>query len=155
MEPAVSDWVNQTLEKEGCGWTHTARAVTAAWLKKGLRPRCITRDLKWGTPVPLPGYENKVFYVWFDAPIGYLSITKTHVKDDWEKWWKDPENVELFQFMAKDNVPFHSIFMPSMQLGTGEEFTLVDHLIAVEYLNYEGKKFSKSRNIGIFGDDAM
>lgn len=155
LQPTITEWMNSTTGKESCCWTQTARVIAAAWLKEGLQARCITRDLKWGSPVPLPGYEDKVFYVWFDAPIGYLSITKTCVGDDWTKWWKNPDEVELFQFMAKDNVVFHSIIMPATQLGTGDTFTLVDHLIAVEYLNYENKKFSKSRGVGVFGNDAM
>ena len=80
--------------------------IAKSWVKGGLQQRCITRDLKWGTPVPLDGYQSKVFYVWFDAPIGYISITAQYTKQ-WKKWWKNPENVEYWQFMAKDNVPFH------------------------------------------------
>lgn len=87
-------------------------------MKKGLTERCITRDLKWGTPVPLEEFKNKVMYVWFDAPIGYISIT-ANLTDNWEKWWKDPENVKSYQFMAKDNVTFHSIIFPATQIGTG------------------------------------
>lgn len=155
LQPAIESWMKETTAKETCCWSKTAREIAAAWLKEGLKPRCITRDLKWGTPVPLPGYEDKVFYVWFDAPIGYLSITKTCVGEDWQNWWKKPDEVELYQFMAKDNVPFHSIIMPATQLASGEPFTLVDHLVAVEYLNYEDTKFSKSRGIGVFGTDAM
>ena len=155
LEAAVSQWMDATLADASCCWTQTARVIAASWLKEGLKPRCITRDLKWGTPVPLPGYEDKVFYVWFDAPIGYLSITKCCVGDDWDKWWKRPDEVELFQFMAKDNVPFHAIIMPATQLGTGDAFTLVNGLVAVEYLNYEEQKFSKSRGVGVFGNDAM
>jgi len=90
-----------------------------------------------------------VFYVWFDAPIGYLSTTRQFTKD-WQSWWKNPQNVHLYQFMAKDNVPFHSSIIPATQM----EFTLVNHLIAVEYLNYEDTKFSKSRGVGVFGNDA-
>jgi methionyl-tRNA synthetase len=155
LQQTVTDWMNETISKDSCCWTQTAEVIAKAWLKEGLQSRCITRDLKWGTPVPLEGYEDKVFYVWFDAPIGYLSITKTCVGDDWLKWWKRPDEVELYQFMAKDNVPFHSIIMPATQLGTGDTYTLVDHLVAVEYLNYEDKKFSKSRGVGVFGNDAM
>jgi methionyl-tRNA synthetase len=134
-----------------------------------LEKRCITRDLQWGTPVPLKGFEKKVnsfnifiiicdlhfqvFYVWFDAPIGYLSITKTLVGDDWEKWWKN-EDVELFQFVGKDNVAFHGIVFPSTQLGTRDPYTMIRHLCATEYLNYENQKFSKSRGVGVFGDEA-
>jgi len=77
-------------------------------MAEGLKPRCITRDLKWGVPVPMEKYKDKVFYVWFDAPIGYVSITASYTPE-WEKWWKNPDNVELFQFMGKDNVPFHTV----------------------------------------------
>lgn len=145
----------RSLNKEDTHWTNTARAITESWFRDGLKPRCITRDLKWGTKVPFAGCENKVFYVWFDAPIGYLSITAKHTTE-WEKWWKGDEaqrNVELFQFMAKDNVPFHSIMFPATLLATGEPWVKVKGLIATDYLNYENTKFSKSRGIGVFGSD--
>ena len=99
-------------------WTNNARVIAKSWLKGGLQPRCITRDLKWGTPVPLKGYEKKVFYVWFDAPIGYISITASYTEKNWEKWWRNPQEVEYYQFMAKDNVPFHSVVFPATLLGT-------------------------------------
>ncbi|KAI8968167.1 tRNA synthetases class I (M)-domain-containing protein [Mycotypha africana] len=134
-------------------WSANGVNITQSWLKEGLKPRCITRDLKWGTPVPLDGYEDKVFYVWFDAPIGYPSITANYT-DEWEKWWKNPENVKLYQFMGKDNVPFHSVIFPGSELGTQENWTLVNHINTCEYLNYEGGKFSKSRNVGVFGNNA-
>nr|CAB3494831.1 unnamed protein product [Digitaria exilis] len=119
----------------------------------GLKPRCITRDLKWGVPVPHDKYKDKVFYVWFDAPIGYISITACYTPE-WEKWWKNPENVELYQFMGKDNVPFHTVMFPSTLLGTGENWTLLKTISVTEYLNYESGKFSKSKGIGVFGNDA-
>ncbi|RZB70364.1 Methionine--tRNA ligase, cytoplasmic [Glycine soja] len=90
------------------GWSQNAIQTTNSWLREGLRSRCITRDLKWGVSVPHEKYSDKVFYVWFDAPIGYVSITSCYTRD-WEKWWKNPENVELYQFMGKDNVPFHTV----------------------------------------------
>ncbi|PQE03701.1 hypothetical protein CJF30_00006426 [Rutstroemia sp. NJR-2017a BBW] len=120
---------------------------------EGLEGRSITRDLKWGTPIPLPGYENKVLYVWFDACIGYPSITANYTKD-WELWWRDPENVKLYQFMGKDNVPFHTVIFPGSQMGTGDKWTMLNHLSTTEYLNYENGKFSKSRGVGVFGDTA-
>eukprot|EP01147_Barroeca_monosierra_P005040 gene5040-131_t len=135
-------------------WSQNAKDITNSWFAKGLEPRAITRDLKWGTPVPLKGFESKVFYVWFDAPIGYISITAEYTKD-WDKWWRNPENVELFQFMAKDNVLFHSIIFPSSLLGTGEKWTMVNNLSATEYLNYEDRQFSKSRGVGVFGNNAQ
>uniref|UniRef100_A0AAY5EFS1 methionine--tRNA ligase n=1 Tax=Electrophorus electricus TaxID=8005 RepID=A0AAY5EFS1_ELEEL len=134
-------------------WTPNAKHITHSWIRDGLKPRCITRDLQWGTPVPHPDYREKVFYVWFDAPIGYLSITANYTSQ-WEKWWKNPQQVELYNFMAKDNVPFHSVVFPCSLLGAQDNYTLVNHLIATEYLNYEDTKFSKSRGVGVFGDMA-
>lgn len=93
----------------------------------------------------------QVFYVWFDAPIGYISITANYTSE-WRQWWQNPKNVKLQQFMGKDNVPFHSVVFPCTLLGTGREWTLLHHLSTTEYLNYEAGKFSKSRNIGVFGD---
>ncbi|KAK4854318.1 hypothetical protein QYF36_022125 [Acer negundo] len=113
----------------------------------------LEEDLKWGVPVPHEGFKEKVFYVWFDAPIGYPSITACYTSD-WDKWWKNPENVELFQFMGKDNVPFHTVMFPSTLLGTGENWTLMKTISVTEYLNYEAGKFSKSKGIGVFGNDA-
>ena len=92
--------------------------------------------------------------MWFDAPIGYISITAEYTKD-WEQWWKNPDNVELYQFMAKDNVVFHSVIFPSSLLGTGDNWTMVKHLNATEYLKYEGDAFSKSRGVGVFGNNAQ
>ncbi|KAJ4755990.1 Methionine--tRNA ligase [Rhynchospora pubera] len=134
-------------------WSQNAIQATNAWLKEGLKPRCITRDLKWGVPVPHEKYKEKVFYVWFDAPIGYISITACYTPD-WEKWWKNPDNVELYQFMGKDNVPFHTVMFPSTLLGTGEKWTMMKTISVTEYLNYEAGKFSKSKGIGVFGNDA-
>lgn len=153
IEPKLKEWV----ESVEMGWTSNARVITRAWLKEGLKSRCITRDLKWGIPVPVEGFESKVFYVWFDAPIGYMSITAKYTKE-WRKWWqpKEPNTVvELFQFMAKDNVPFHSVMFPASLLAIDTGYTLVSHIMATEYLNYEDGKFSKSRGIGVFGNDAQ
>ncbi|KAF6037367.1 MARS [Bugula neritina] len=142
------------VEWERGTWSHNAKVITKAWLRDGLKPRCITRDLKWGTPVPLEGFTDKVFYVWFDAPIGYISITANYT-DQWEKWWKNPQQVETYNFMAKDNVPFHSVVFPCTQLGADDNYSIVNHLCATEYLNYENDKFSKSRGVGVFGNDAQ
>ncbi|KAI1166535.1 methionyl-tRNA synthetase [Nemania serpens] len=135
-------------------WSNNGKAITSAWLKEGLEPRSITRDIKWGTKVPLPGYEDKVIYPWFDACIGYISITACYT-NQWEKWWRNPKDVQLFQFTGKDNVVFHSIIFPATQIGTKESWTKLHHLSTTEYLTYEGGKFSKSRNIGVFGDSAQ
>lgn len=135
-------------------WSSNSLSIARAWLTEGLRPRCMTRDLKWGTSVPLPGFEDKVFYVWFDAPIGYISITADYDGENWRRWWQNPEKVELHQFMGKDNVPFHTVIFPSTLLGTRKPWTLLHQLNSTEYLNYEGGKFSKSRGTGVFGSDA-
>lgn len=153
IEPKLRKWV----ESVESGWTHNARVITRAWLREGLKARCITRDLKWGIPVPAKGFEGKVFYVWFDAPIGYISITAKYTKD-WKEWWQPKaadKKVELFQFMAKDNVPFHSVMFPATLLGLNKGHTMVSHIMATEYLNYEDGKFSKSRGLGVFGNDAQ
>jgi len=152
LEKRLTEW----MESSSKCWTSNARGIAESWVKGGLQPRCITRDLKWGTRVPLKGFEDKVFYVWFEAPIGYISITADYT-DQWEKWWKNPDNVEYYEFMAKDNVPFHSVVFPATLLGTEDDslkWTKVTHLMSTEYLNYEDAKFSKSRGIGVFGNDA-
>ncbi|XP_058982072.1 methionine--tRNA ligase, cytoplasmic-like [Musca domestica] len=152
VEPQLREWI----ERAEHGWTNNARVITRAWLREGLKPRCITRDLKWGIPVPHKGFENKVFYVWFDAPFGYVSMTKRYTKD-FKQWWQPEKgvDVELYQFMAKDNVPFHSVVWPSALLAINKGNTMVSHIMATEYLNYEDGKFSKSRGIGVFGNDAQ
>ena len=136
-------------------WTTNARTTTESWMKQGLQPRPITRDLKWGVPVPEKEFQDKVFYVWFDAPIGYISITKEGFPNDWKKWWLHPQETSLYQFMAKDNIPFHSVIFPATLLASQQDWTLVHHLNSTEYLNYENAKFSKSKNVGIFGHHMM
>ncbi len=149
--PKLEEWIKETSVKGF--WARNAVKMTEAWIRDGLKERCITRDLKWGIPVPKDGYRNKVFYVWFDAPIGYISITANHTKD-WEKWWKNPEEVKLFQFIGKDNIPFHTVIFPSSLIGSGDNWTKLYHMSSTEYLNYEDGKFSKSKGIGVFGNDA-
>ncbi|MFA5796801.1 MAG: methionine--tRNA ligase [Candidatus Woesearchaeota archaeon] len=149
LEPQLREWISR-VEKQ---WSDNARTMTHAWLKEGLRKRCITRDLKWGIHVPLKGFEDKVFYSWFDAPIGYIGITKEN-RADWKEWWFTPEHTHLVQFMGKDNIPFHTILFPSFLIGTEEPYTLMSEISVNEFLNYEGGQFSKSRNLGVFGDDA-
>ncbi len=152
LQPQLEAWfAKRSVEGK---WTPNALTTTRAWLEKGLEPRAITRDLSWGVPVPLPGYEGKVFYVWFDAPIGYISMTGQKDGVDWRAWWHDPE-VKLYQFMAKDNIPFHTILFPGSLIGTRKQWTLLHHIDATEYLQHEDGKFSKSRGTGLFGDDAM
>ena len=150
--PLLQKWMDKA-SVEGF-WAKNAIQITNSWIRDGLQERCITRDLKWGIPVPKEGFEDKVFYVWFDAPIGYISIT-ANATENWEYWWRDPENTELFQFIGKDNIPFHTVIFPSSLLATGEKWTMLHHMSSTEYLNYEGGKFSKSRGIGIFGNDVQ
>ena len=156
----LEEWI-KTASVRGF-WANNAIQMTGAWIRDGLRERAITRDLKWGIPVPKPGYENKVFYVWFDAPIGYISITGNLGEErglDWrsfvDSWWKSPNDTELFQFIGKDNIPFHTVIFPSSLLGSGDPWTMLHHMSSSEYLNYESGKFSKSRGIGVFGTDVM
>jgi methionyl-tRNA synthetase len=148
--PKLEDWMQEASVRGK--WARNALQMTQAWIRDGLKERAITRDLKWGIPVPLEEFKNKVFYVWFDAPIGYISITANHT-ENWEAWWKNPEEVELFQFIGKDNIPFHTVIFPSSLLGSGEKWTLLHHMSSSEYLNYEDGKFSKSKGIGVFGDE--
>ncbi|KAK5096515.1 methionine--tRNA ligase mes1 [Exophiala xenobiotica] len=151
LQPKIEAWAKDSMQKGA--WSDNAKAITQDWLNKGLQERGITRDLQWGVPVPLPGFDNKVFYVWFEACIGYPSITANYT-DEWEKWWMNPQNVQLYQFLGKDNVPFHSVIFPGCQMGTEDNWTKLHHLSATEYLNYENGKFSKSRGIGVFGNNA-
>ena len=160
LQPDIEKWF-AGASQNGV-WSNNGKVITESWLKQGLRDRGITRDLRWGTPIPLDVfsdekdkemYKYKVFYVWFDACIGYVSITANYT-EEWEKWWRDPGNVKLYQFMGKDNVPFHSVIFPGSQIGTGEPWTMLHHLSTTEYLNYENGKFSKSRGVGVFGNNA-
>ncbi len=150
--PLLKKWMDEASQKGF--WAKNAIQTTRSWMRDGLKERAITRDLKWGIPVPKKGYEDKVFYVWFDAPIGYISITASFT-DQWRSWWQNPENVELYQFIGKDNIPFHTVIFPITLLASGEKWTMLHHMSSSEYLNYEGGKFSKSRGTGIFGNDVQ
>ena len=154
VEPELRKWIEKA-SKEG-NWTQNSIAITTGFITEGIKERCITRDLKWGIPVPGddPDMKNKVFYVWFDAPIGYISITGCLVGDNWKKWWQNPDHVKLYQFMGKDNVTFHTVIFPSTLIGSKQNWTLLHHLSTTEYLNYEKTKFSKSKGVGVFGNDA-
>jgi methionyl-tRNA synthetase len=160
IKDRLEKWIREASVKGF--WANNAIQMTNAWIRDGLKERAITRDLKWGIPVPKPGYENKVFYVWFDAPIGYISITGNLGEEQggsWRDfvgyWWKSPEDTELFQFIGKDNIPFHTVVFPSTLLGSADKWTMLHHMSSTEYLNYEGGKFSKTRGIGVFGTDVM
>ena len=157
LEPLVKRWV----DSQSSHWSPVVAGIARKWLAEGLQPRAITRDLDWGVPVGRPGFENKVYYVWFDAPICYISATiewadVTGSPIGWESWWRsDDDSVKYYQFMAKDNVPFHTIMWPAMLLGTGERWQMPDNIFGFEWLTYEGGKFSTSRKRGLFLDDAL
>ncbi|MDY4885852.1 MAG: methionine--tRNA ligase [Alphaproteobacteria bacterium] len=156
IEPKLREW----LKTKEAFWPEVAYSIAQKWIKEGLQPRCITRDLKWGFPVNKAGFEDKVFYVWFDAPIGYIGITKQWSDEkpeerNWKDWWYGAKDVRHVEFMGKDNVPYHAITFPATLLGTGEPWTQVDYLKGFSYLTYEGGKFSKSEQRGIFAEDAV
>lgn len=158
--PVLEQKLRVFITESSPKWNKNARLTTESLLNIGLIDRSISRDLKWGTPVPDTDtfgdrFKDKVFYVWFDAPIGYISITKNAIGEDYAKWWKNPGNVELIQFMAKDNTQFHSIIFPATLIGTGDPYTLPTKISSIEYLQYGDKKFSKSAGVGVFGADTM
>ncbi|MBI1234804.1 MAG: methionine--tRNA ligase [Alphaproteobacteria bacterium] len=161
MEEKLRAWVDAAE-----GWPSLAKSIAYKWLDEGLRDRSITRDLKWGVPVtkdgkPRPGFETKVFYVWFDAPIGYIGATAEWAEangGDWESWWKTDkgaDDVTYVQFMGKDNVAFHTVSFPATILGSGEDWKTVDRLKAFNWLNWYGGKFSTSEKRGVFMDQAL
>jgi methionyl-tRNA synthetase len=140
------------------GWPAFVTALARSWLTSDLRDRCITRDLNWG--VPVPGAANKVFYVWFDAPIGYIAATQEWAEGDparrsWKDWWWQADDVSYLQFLGKDNVPFHAVSFPATLIGSGEPWKTVDVIKGFHWLTYEGGKFSTSRRRGIFTDAAL
>ncbi len=151
----LRDWVDGRT-----GWPPFVTALAKSLLTADLRDRCITRDLAWGVPVPRPGFEGKVFYVWFDAPIAYLATTKAWADEDpahrdWRQWWWDADDVRYLQFLGKDNVPFHAVSFPSTLAGSGEPWKTVDVIKGFHWLGYAGDKFSTSRRRGIFTDAAL
>jgi methionyl-tRNA synthetase len=142
------------------GWPPLVTSIARKWLNEGIRDRCITRDLVWGVPVPKPGYEGKVFYVWFDAPIAYIAATQEWADADpehrdWRSWWWEARNVDYIQFLGKDNVPFHTVSFPCTLIGSGEPWKTVDIIKGFNWLTYEGGKFSTSRRRGVFLDQAL
>jgi methionyl-tRNA synthetase len=141
-------------------WPVLVTSIARKWLDEGLGDRGITRDLQWGVPVDRPGFEDKVYYVWFDAPIEYIGATKEWADADpehrdWRSWWYEADDVRYTQFMAKDNIPFHTISFPSTILGSREPWKLVDYVKGFNWLNYYGGKFSTSRGVGVFMTDAL
>lgn len=126
--PKLTETLSEYIEKAGAEsrWSTNALNIARSWAKD-LHKRCITRDLKWGTPVPLEGFKDKVFYVWFDAPIGYISITAAYT-DKWRSWWKNDKEVDLVQFLGKDNIPFHTVIFPCTLLGCKSGWTTMKHI---------------------------
>lgn len=130
-------------------WKSNVYGQCKSWLDLGLQPRAVSRDLDWGVPVPVEGAGGKVLYVWFDAPIGYISNTIELLPDSWQKWWKDHES-RVINFIGKDNIVFHCIVFPAMLMAYGDNFQLPDNVPANEFLNLEGDKISTSRNWAIW-----
>ncbi len=140
-------------------WNSNVREFALGWIKEGLKPRAMTRDLKWGVKIPVDGYEDKVLYVWFDAPIGYLTSTmewaeKIGEPEKWIEYWKG-NNSRLIHFLGKDNIVFHSVIWPSMLMGVDDGYNLPYDIPANEYLNIEGQKISTSRNNAIWLNDYL
>ena len=162
MAPKLREWV-----EAAAGWPPLAKSIAMKWLDEGLRDRAITRDLKWGIPVTNPdgslreGFEGKVFYVWFDAPIEYIAATQDWAEandGNWESWWrsdKGADDVKYVQFMGKDNVAFHTLSFPTTIIGSGEPWKLVDQLKAFNWVTWYGGKFSTSGKRGVFMDQAI
>ena len=144
-EPALREWILEGHKE----WKTNVYGQCKSWLDLGLQPRAVSRDLDWGVPVPVPGAEGKVLYVWFDAPIGYISNTKELLPDSWEKWWKDPDT-RIINFIGKDNIVFHCIVFPAMLMAYGDNYQLPDNVPANEFLNLEGEKISTSRNWAVW-----
>ena len=141
-------WLKQWILENHKEWKTNVYGQCKSWLDMGLQPRAVSRDLDWGVPVPVEGAEGKVLYVWFDAPIGYISNTKELLPNDWEKWWKD-ESTRMIHFIGKDNIVFHCIVFPAMLKAEGS-YILPDNVPANEFLNLEGDKISTSRNWAVW-----
>lgn len=140
--------LDKWIETKKDVWRPHVYAEAKKWVNEGLKDRCISRDITWGFPIPLEGYENKVFYVWFDAPIGYISITKELSDSLYKDLWQD-KTAKIYNFVGKDNIQFHTVFFPTMLLENGN-YNLAHNVVGLNFLNYEGQKFSKSKRIGVF-----
>ncbi|MEU0688432.1 methionine--tRNA ligase [Streptomyces uncialis] len=164
LQPEVEAWIDQV----GGEWPQLASSIARKWLTEGLHDRAITRDLDWGVPVPADTWpelaaDGKVFYVWFDAPVEYIAATKEWADAapagevrDWKSWWYEADDtVRYTEFMAKDNVPFHTVMFPATELGVREPWKKVDYVKAFNWLTYYGGKFSTSQKRGVFTDAAL
>jgi methionyl-tRNA synthetase len=165
LQSVLSDRIRAWVDQQD-HWSNLTRSIAYKWLDEGLEDRGITRDLQWGIPVDpveFPEVAGKVWYVWFDAPIGYLAATKEWsdaepAERDWQRWWRldhGADDVRYTQFMGKDNVPFHTLTFPGTLLGSGEPWKLVDQLKSFNWLTYYGGKFSTSQGRGVFMDQAL
>lgn len=166
LQSKLAEEVGAWVEERGKDWPTLASSIARKWLTEGLQDRAITRDLDWGVPVPADTWpelaaEGKVFYVWFDAPIEYIGATKEWAdrdpsQRDWKSWWYDVDTtVRYTEFMAKDNVPFHTVMFPATLLGTRDAWKKVDVVKAFNWLTYYGGKFSTSQKRGVFTDAAL
>lgn len=142
------EWLRKWILEDHKEWKANVYGQCKSWLDMGLQPRAVSRDLDWGVPIPLPDAKGKVLYVWFDAPIGYISNTKELLPDSWEKWWKQ-EDTRLIHFIGKDNIVFHCIVFPAMLKAEGS-YILPENVPANEFLNLEGDKISTSRNWAVW-----
>lgn len=148
LDTIQADFLNEWVKNKQNSWKSNVYGQCNSWLHDGLKPRAMTRDLDWGVKVPIEGADGKVMYVWFDAPIGYITATKEAAGDDWTKWWKD-SSTEMTHFLGKDNIVFHTIIFPAMLYAHGG-YNLPTHVPANEFLNLEGDKISTSRNHAIW-----
>ncbi|MEQ1782840.1 MAG: methionine--tRNA ligase, partial [Hyphomonadaceae bacterium] len=166
LQTQMQDQVRAFVDARAANWPNLTTSIAYKWLDEGLIDRSITRDLSWGIPVtqngkPRPGFEEKVFYVWFDAPIEYIGATVEWAEannGNWERWWrtdKGADDVTYVEFMGKDNVAFHTVSFPVTILGSKEPWKLVDKLKAFNWLNWYGGKFSTSQKRGVFMDKAL
>ena len=146
-------WLEPWITKEHTEWRTNVMGQCKSWFDMGLKPRAVSRDLDWGIPVPVEGADGKVLYVWFDAPIGYISNTKELLPNDWEKWWKS-DDTRLIHFIGKDNIVFHCIVFPAMLKAEGS-YILPDNVPANEFLNLEDDKISTSRNWAVWLDEYL
>jgi methionyl-tRNA synthetase len=163
LQGEVEAWIDENSKE----WPLLSTSIARKWIAEGLHDRAITRDLEWGVPVPADTWpelaaDGKVFYVWFDAPIEYIGATKEWADAaadgetrDWKSWWYEATDVRYTQFMAKDNVPFHTVMFPATQLGVREPWTMVDYVKGFSWLTYYGGKFSTSQQRGVFTDAAL
>ena len=147
-------WLREWILEGHKEWRSNVYGQVKSWLDGGLQPRAVTRDLDWGVPVPVEGAEGKVLYVWFDAPIGYISNTKQLLPNDWEKWWKS-EDTKLVHFIGKDNIVFHCIVFPAMLKAYGDGYILPDNVPSNEFLNLEGDKISTSRGWAVWAHEYL